>query len=187
MDIGGGFLDSYYRFFTHCFIRRKSGKPCVGYLTFFESDRLNVVIMLNGVCGDDDIPNVDLIIQRSRDACIDDLGAVETIDQRMGANARVDLAHAALDDDDVLLSELSLAEIHLSDLGRLCDICGFLQCVDLNVHRADDADYLFFLSRFILRTSAAREHNQQKRQSADHRKYFRFHVKNSLRLKYSSH
>lgn len=89
------------------------------------------------------IPDVKLVVQGSRNARVHNLRAPEIVDQGMRANPRVDLAYAALDDDDSVIPKLPFAKIHSCDRCRLGNLCRLFQCRHLFIHRTDEANRRF--------------------------------------------
>ena len=125
MDIGRGLLHGFYRCLAQGLVRWECVKSRVWDFSFRKADGFHGEIVLHRVNRYDDIADVDLIVQRTRNARVDDLGATEIVDQRIRANAGVDLSHAALDNDDIFPFQRALAEFHSGDDGCLFDI-GFL-------------------------------------------------------------
>ncbi len=89
-DITRRILHSLHRGSPQIFIRRESILSGIRYLALLKAESLYVVIVLYGVGRNNDIAYIDLIIQRTGNACVDDRRAAEGVDESMGANTGVD-------------------------------------------------------------------------------------------------
>ena len=176
-DVGSGLLDRVDSRRAHRFVRLESIKPRVRDLSLFMAEIGYIKVVLDSVGRNDDITDVDLIIQRTGNAGVDDLCTVKIVDQRVRADTGIHLAHTALDDDDRFFSQLTFTELHLRDLLRFCDLRGFLEGIDLHIHRADDTDLLFFCFIGGIAFCAPRQQgNRKDHQCSDERKYLFLHV-----------
>ena len=102
--------------------------------------------MVNDISRDDDVADVNLSIQRSSDACVNDSVHTKIIDQNLSADSRIDLADPGTDNHNRHPVQNALVKLHPGLLHNPADFHVLLQCLDLDFHRADDANLLHLLS-----------------------------------------
>ena len=98
--------------------------------------------MVNDVSRDDDVADVNLSIQRSSHACVYYSVHTKIIDQNLSADSRVDLADPGTDNHNRHPVQNALVKLHPGLLHNPADFHVLLQCLDLDFHRADDANLL---------------------------------------------
>ena len=132
------------------FIRREVFQPVrrahLGDDAGFISEDGDIHVVVHGICGDDDVADVDIVVQRAGNAGVDEVRDAEAVDQDLCADRGVDLPDAALDDGDFRIAQPADVKLHSCFFNDFF-VSHFFRCqfLDLQIHGADNSDFHIFL------------------------------------------
>ena len=76
------------------------------------AERRHVEVVPDAVRGDHKVTHVQAVVERAGHARVDDVAHAKAVHEHLDADAGVDLADAALHDDDRRAAKRALAELH---------------------------------------------------------------------------
>ena len=155
-----GSLHGFHCTRAHFLVRGKYRLLAVWDLAASISQHCHIHVMLYGLCGYNDIPNINSGVKRTGNSGIDDLANPKPVDQDLGADRGIHLSHAAFHDNHIRAVEPAFTELHSRDGADSLLIQCLLQRIDFLIHCTDDSGFGSFL-RVCFGKTGGREHKHQ--------------------------